>query len=149
MSAKLYVGNLPFSITETELHDIFAEHGAVSEVQIIMDKFTQKPRGFAFVSYDSPEAAKAAVEALDGHPLGGRPMRVNEARPPEPRGDGGGGGGRRDYGGGGGGGGRRDYGGGGGGGGGGRRDYGGGGGGGGGSRRGDRGGRKRDYGDDW
>lgn len=149
MSAKLYVGNLPFSITETELHDLFAEHGAVSEVQIIMDKFTQKPRGFAFVSYESPEAAKAAVEALDGQPLGGRPMRVNEARPPEPRGEGGGGGGgggRRDYGGGGGGGGRRDYGGGGGGGG--RRDYGGGGGGGGGgSRRG--GGRKRDFGDDW
>lgn len=134
MSAKLYVGNLPFSITETELHDVFSEHGAVSEVQIIMDKFTQKPRGFGFVTFESGEGASAALEALDGQPLEGRPLRVSEARPREDRGDDrGGGGGRREGGGGGGGGG-------------GRRDFGGGGGGG---RR-DRGQRKRDFGgDDW
>lgn len=95
MSAKLYVGNLPFSITETELHDAFAEHGPVSEVQVILDKFTQKPRGFAFVSFETQEGARAALEALDGQPLGGRPLRVSEARPPEARGD-------REFGGGGG-----------------------------------------------
>ncbi len=127
MGNKLYVGNLPFNSTETDLQDMFGQCGTVSEVMLIQDKFTGKSRGFAFVTMGSDEEAQAAINQLHGKAIEGRSLTVNEARPREERAGGGGGGG---YGGGGGGGGRRDYGGGGGGGGGGRRDYGGGGGGG-------------------
>ena|SRR5438552_3066771 len=118
MSTKLFVGNLSFNATENQLQDLFAAYGPVTEVDMIMDKFSGKPRGFAFITMETKEGADAAVQALHGKDLDGRALTVNEARPREeraPRSGGGGGG----YGGGGGG-----YGGGGGGGGrGGRRDY--------------------------
>ena len=128
---KIYVGNLPFSATESEVRDIFAQHGTVESVALPTDRETGRPRGFGFV--EMPQAdAQRAMQALNGHNMGGRPLRVNEAQDRPRTGGGGGrpgGGGRSGggYGGGGGG-----YGGGGGGG------YGGGGGGyggGGGQRR--------------
>jgi len=128
MGTKLYVGNLAFTMTEGELEDLFRQVGDVSEVQIIFDKFTNKSRGFAFVTMATDAAAQEAVSRFHGQAVEGRPLTVNEARPREARGPGGGGGGgggfeRRSGGGGGGGGGfdRR-----GGGGGGGRDDRGGG-----------------------
>ena len=123
MSTKLFVGNLSFNATQAQLQDMFAAHGTVVEVDVIKDKFSGRPRGFAFVSMETKEAADAAVQALNGKEIDGRALTVNEARPREdrpPRSGGGGGGGYR----GGGGGGRGGYGGGGGGGGGGGRDYG-------------------------
>ncbi len=114
MSTKLFVGNLSFNATENQLQDLFAPHGNVLEVDLIMDKFSGRPRGFAFVSMETKEGADAAVQALNGKDLDGRALTVNEARPREERPRGGGGGG---YGGGGGGGSR------GGGGRGGRREY--------------------------
>ncbi len=120
MSKKIYVGNLPFSTTESELRSLFERHGAVASVNVIMDRETGRPRGFAFVEMDDANNAATAIRALDGSQLEGRSIRVNEA---QDRREGGGGGG-------GGGGFRREGGGGGGGGGGGRRGGGGGGGGG-------------------
>ena len=145
MGNKLYVGNLSFNTTETDLQDHFAQAGAVTEVMLVQDKFTGKSRGFAFVTMSSDADAQKAITMFHGNAYDGRALTVNEARPREDRPPGGGGGGGRGgYGGGGGGGGRGGgggYGGGGGGGGG----YGGGGGGprggGGGGDRGDRGGR--------
>src|SRR6266851_1705023 len=119
MSTKLFVGNLSFNATENQLQDLFAPHGNVLEVDLIMDKFSGRPRGFAFVSMETKEAADAAVQALNGKDIDGRALTVNEARPREDRprtGGGGGGGGGGGYrggrgggGGGGGGGGRREY----------------------------------------
>lgn len=108
MSTKLFVGNLSFNATENQLQDLFAAHGNVIEVDVIMDKFSGRPRGFAFVTMESKEAADAAVQALNGKDVDGRALTVNEARPREERPRSGGGGG---YGGGGGGGrgGRREY----------------------------------------
>src|SRR5438034_5941287 len=102
MSTKLFVGNLSFNTTENQLQDLFAAHGTVTEVDLIMDKFSGKPRGFAFVTMESKEGAQAAIQALHGKDLDGRALTVNEARPREERprsggGGGGGGGGRRDY----------------------------------------------------
>jgi RNA recognition motif-containing protein len=111
MSAKLFVGNLSFNITENELQDAFAVHGTVVEANLMMDRATGRPRGFGFVTMSTPEEAQKAIEALNGKELGGRALTVNIARPREERPAGGGGGGRRDYrggGGGGGGGGRRE-----------------------------------------
>jgi len=127
MSSKLYVGNLDFNTSEGELRDLFAAHGAVTEVFMAMDKFTGRPRGFAFVTMGSDAEAKAAIAAIHGTKVGSRDLTVNEARPREERSD------RPSYGGGGGGGGGRSYGGG-----------GGGGGGYGGDRGGDRGGERRE-----
>jgi RNA recognition motif-containing protein len=139
MSTKLFVGNLSFNTIENDLNDLFAAHGGVIEVNLMVDKFTGRPRGFAFVTMESPEAAEAAIQALHGKNFDGRDLTVNIARPREERPPGGGGGGFR---GGGGGGERRGGGGGGGGyGGGGERRGGGGGGGFRGGDRGDRGGR--------
>src|SRR5215210_17011 len=105
MSTKLFVGNLSFETSEIELQDLFATCGPVTEVNIVTDKFTQKPRGFAFVTMGTPEAAQAAIQQLSGKSVNGRNLTVNEARPREERsgGGGGGGGGRGGYGGGGGG----------------------------------------------
>ena len=142
MGNKLYVGNLSFNTTETDLQDHFAQAGAVTEVMLVQDKFTGKSRGFAFVTMSSDADAQKAITMFHGNAYDGRALTVNEARPREDRPPGGGGGGGRGgYGGGGGGGGRGGGGGGYGGGGGG--GYGGGGGGprGGGGDRGDRGGR--------
>ena len=118
MGTKLYVGNLSFNTTETDLQDLFAQAGAVQEVTLMQDKFTGKSRGFAFVTMGSEADAQKAITDFNGKTVEGRPLTVNEARPREARPGGGGGGGGRGYGGGGGGGG---YGGGGYGGGGGRR----------------------------
>jgi len=105
MNTKLYVGNLSYNITENELRDLFAEYGQVSEVALVMDRETNRPRGFAFITMVDAEGATAAIEALNGHDFLGRDLNVNEARPREPRsGGGGGGGGGGGYGGGGGGG---------------------------------------------
>src|SRR5262249_49814301 len=95
MSKKLYVGNLPFSATEDEIRELFEQHGAVESVSLISDRETGRPRGFGFVEMDDDDA-DAAVSALDGAVLGGRNLRVNEARPrpDRARGGGGGGGGR-------------------------------------------------------
>jgi RNA recognition motif-containing protein len=93
MGNRLYVGNLPFTTTEIELQDMFAQAGAVTEVLLMQDKFTGKSRGFAFVTMASEDEAKNAVSQLDGKPIDGRPLRVNEARPREERSFGGGGGG--------------------------------------------------------
>jgi cold-inducible RNA-binding protein len=109
MSAKLFVGNLSFNITENDLQDAFAAHGTVVEANLMMDRATGRPRGFAFVTMGSPEEAQKAIDALNGKELGGRALTVNIARPREERPGGGGGGGNRGYGGrGGGGGGGRD-----------------------------------------
>ncbi|MEO6271324.1 MAG: RNA-binding protein [Lautropia sp.] len=131
MSTKIYVGNLPWRATDAQLTQLFSAHGEVSEARVVTDRETGRSRGFAFVSMASPEAARAAIAALNGHTLEGRALVVNEANEqarPAGGGGGGAGGGRRPGGGGGGG-----YGGSGGGGrGGGGGGYGGGGGGGGG-----------------
>ena len=113
MSAKLFVGNLSFNITENDLQDAFAAHGTVLEANLMMDRSTGRPRGFGFVTMSTPEEAQKAIDALNGKELAGRALTVNIARPREDRpshgGGGGGGGGRREFrGGGGGGGGRRD-----------------------------------------
>ena len=112
--AKLYVGNLPFEATEDQLKTFFAEVGEVARVTVVKDKFTNRSRGFGFVEINDEEVAKKAIAVLNGRAMGGRPLKINEAKPQEPRGFGGGGGGGGGYGGGGGGGG--NYGGGGGGG---------------------------------
>jgi cold-inducible RNA-binding protein len=110
MSAKLFVGNLSFSITENDLQDAFAAHGTVIEANLMMDRATGRPRGFAFVTMGSPEEAQKAITAMNGKELGGRALTVNIARPREERpAGGGGGGGNRGYGGRGGGGGRDRY----------------------------------------
>ena len=99
MSTKLYVGNLSFDVTENDLREMLSQHGPVNEVNVIMDKFTGRARGFAFVTMNTPEG-NTAVLALNGKDWKGRPLTVNEARPREERSSGG-----RGYGGGGGGGG--------------------------------------------
>jgi RNA recognition motif-containing protein len=100
MSTKLFVGNLSFNATQEQLQELFVAHGAVQEVDVIKDKFSGRPRGFAFVSMETKEAADAAVKALNGKEIDGRALTVNEARPREeraPRSGGGGyGGGRRE-----------------------------------------------------
>src|SRR5882757_2310202 len=117
MSNKLFVGNLSFNTTENDQNDAFAAFGTVTETNLMMDRMTNRPRGFGFVTMSTPEEAQKAIEALNGKEMDGRALTVNVARPREERpGGGGGGGGRREYGGSGGG-----YGGGGGGGGGGGR----------------------------
>ena len=109
MSTKLFVGNLDFKVTENDLQDAFAAFGAVVEANLVTDRTTGRPRGFAFVTMSSPEEAQKAIEGMNGKDLGGRALNVNLARPREERSSGGGG---RGYGGGGGrggyGGGRRD-----------------------------------------
>jgi hypothetical protein len=135
MGNKLYVGNLPYSVRDSDLEQAFGEFGAVTSAKVMMDRETGRSKGFGFVEMGSDAEAQAAVNGMNGQSLGGRSVVVNEARPMESRpprtgGYGGGGGG---YGGGGSGGG--GYGGGGGGTGGGGGGYGGGGSGGGGGRR--------------
>jgi hypothetical protein len=140
MGNKLYVGNLPYSVRDSDLEQAFSQFGAVTSAKVMMERDTGRSKGFGFVEMGSDAEAQAAINGMNGQPLGGRSVVVNEARPMEsrpPRSGGyGGGGGGGGYGGGGGGGGY-----GGGGGGGGRSGGGGGyGGGGGGDRRGGGGG---------
>jgi RNA recognition motif-containing protein len=124
----LYVGNLSYGVTHSDLQKIFEPYGTVTSAQVIMDRETGRSKGFGFVEMSSDAEAQAAIAALHDQEINGRKLTVNEARPREDRGGGGGGGGGRS---GGGGGSRGGYGGGGGGGGGSRGGYGGGGGGGG------------------
>src|SRR3954452_19750265 len=124
MGSKLYVGNLSYNTTSSELEQLFGQHGTVQSAEVIQDRDTGRSKGFGFVQMGSDDEAKDAIAALNGQQQDGRALTVNEAKPREGRGGGGGGGGRGGYGGGGGGA-RGGYGGGGGGGG-----YGGGGGGG-------------------
>src|SRR4051812_2375377 len=132
MGNKLYVGNLSFNTTETDLQDYFAQAGPVTEVLLVQDKFTGKSRGFAFVTMANDADAQTAITQLHGKPFECRTLTVDDERPQEDGPSGGGGGGYRGGGGGGGGGGGYRGGGGGGGrGGGGGGGYRGGGGGGG------------------
>ena len=113
---NIYVGSLSFDVTEGELKELFAPFGQVTEVRMIMDKFSGKSKGFGFVEMPSKEEAEKAINALNGKDMKGRAMTVNEAKPKIDRGGGGrggygGGGGRGGYGGSGG---RGGYGGGGG-----------------------------------
>jgi hypothetical protein len=128
MGKKLYVGNLPYSVRDGDLEQAFGQFGSVTSAKVMMERDTGRSKGFGFVEMGSDEEAQSAINGMNGQPLGGRSVVVNEARPMEerpPRSGGGGfgGGGRREGGGGYGGGGGGGYGGGGGGG------YGGGGGG--------------------
>jgi RNA recognition motif-containing protein len=125
MGKKLYVGNLAYAITDSDLQQMFAAHGTVQSAQIIMDRDTGRSKGFGFVEMSSDAEAQAAIAALNGQERDGRSLTVNEARPKtegggggrsgggggfgggKGRGGSGGGGGRGGYGGGGGGGGRR------------------------------------------
>lgn len=125
MGTKLFVGNLSYDVTSSDLEKMLSAYGQVTSAEVISDRATGQSRGFGFVEMASAEEAHAAVEALNGQDHNGRSLTVNEARPKEQRG--GGGGGRGGYGGGGG-----------------RGGYGGGGGRGGYGDRGDRGGRGRD-----
>ena len=78
---NIYVGNLPFSSTESEIEELFKQFGQVDSVALINDRETGRPRGFGFVEMASSDEAKAAIQELDGQDFGGRPLRVNEARP--------------------------------------------------------------------
>lgn len=113
MGRRLYVGNLSYNTTEDALKELFAQHGTVESVSILMDKFSGRSRGFGFVEMATDEEAKGAVEKVNGTNLDGRDLVVNEARPMEEKGERrpGGGGGRNRFGGGGGGGRDRDRGG--------------------------------------
>jgi len=105
MTNNIYVGGLPYSTTEGQLQEIFAEYGSVESARVITDKFTGRSRGFGFVEMSSGGEAQKAIEALNGTEIEGRTLTVNEARPQEKRsgsgddrrrgGGGGGGGGRR------------------------------------------------------
>ena len=95
MTKKVYVGNMPFSATEDDLRSLFERHGSVASVNVIMDRETGRPRGFAFVEMDEASAADDAIRALDGSDMGGRSLRVNEAQDKRRGGGGGGGGGYR------------------------------------------------------
>jgi cold-inducible RNA-binding protein len=106
MGKKLYVGNLGYGVTDSDLTKMFEAHGTVESAQIIMDRDTGRSKGFGFVEMKTDQEAQAAIAALNGQDSGGRALTVNEARPKSEsgRGGGGGGGGRGGYGGGGGGG---------------------------------------------
>ena len=108
MGKKLYVGNLPYSVGDAELQQLFEAHGSVQSAQVIMDRDTGRSKGFGFVEMGSDQEAQAAIAALNGKEVDGRALTVNEARPKTDGGGGrggfGGGGGRGGYGGGGGGG---------------------------------------------
>jgi RNA recognition motif-containing protein len=126
MGNKLYVGNLPYSVRDNDLEQSFAQFGSVTSAKVMMERDTGRSKGFGFVEMGSDAEAQAAIEGMNGAPLGGRNLVVNEARPMEPRPprsggfgggfgggrEGGGGGFRSPYGGGGNGGGRREGGGG-------------------------------------
>ena len=91
MNNKLYVGNLSFNTTENDLQDAFAAHGTVLEANLMMDRMTNRPRGFGFVTMSSEAEAQKAIEALNGKDMDGRALTVNIARPREERATGGGG----------------------------------------------------------
>ncbi len=95
-SNKLYVGGLPYEITDDRLQEIFSAHGTVESARVITDRMTGRSRGFGFVEMSSQEEAQQAIDKLNGTDLEGRSLTVNEAKPKEQRSGGGGGGGGRD-----------------------------------------------------
>ena len=95
MSTKLYVGNLPYQTSESDLQTLFESAGTVSTVTIVRDRATGQARGFAFVEMSDADGARRAITELDRHQYGGRNLTVNEAKPMAPRGNGGGFGGGR------------------------------------------------------
>jgi cold-inducible RNA-binding protein len=98
MGKKLYVGNLSYEVSSSDLEQLFSPHGTVESADVIMDRDTNRSKGFGFVEMGSDQEAQAAIAALDGQTHGERALKVNEAKPREPRsggGYGGGGGGRR------------------------------------------------------
>ncbi len=99
MGKKLYVGNLSYDMTNSTLEALFAPYGTVQSAEVIMDRAAGRSKGFGFVEMGSDQEAQAAIQALNGQEQGGRALKVNEAKPREPRS--GGGGGRGGYGGGG------------------------------------------------
>jgi RNA recognition motif-containing protein len=94
MGKRLYVGNLSYGTTNSDLEELFAQFGTVATADVISDRTTGRSKGFGFVEMSSDQEAKAAVDGLDGKPFGGRVLTVNEAKPREERG---GGEGRRSY----------------------------------------------------
>jgi len=92
MNTKIYVGNISFDATGADLESLFAEYGTVTDVHMVTDRETGRPRGFAFVTMGSPEEMEGAIGSLNGQQWMGRNLTVNEARPREDRGGGGGGG---------------------------------------------------------
>jgi len=85
MATKLFVGNLPYTVDDTGLNDLFASFGTVASAKVIIDRDTNRSKGFGFVEFDDDQAAKAAIDELNGKELEGRAIVVNEARPPERR----------------------------------------------------------------
>lgn len=83
MNSKLYVGNLSFNTSEADLRDAFGAFGSLSDVFVAMDRDTGRPRGFAFVTFNTAEESQLAAEKMNGAELGGRPLTVNEAKPRE------------------------------------------------------------------
>ena len=95
MGKKLYVGNLSYEVSSADLEQMFSAHGTIESADVIMDRDTNRSKGFGFVEMGSDSEAQAAISALNGQEQGGRDLKVNEAKPREPRSGGGGGGGRR------------------------------------------------------
>jgi RNA recognition motif-containing protein len=85
MNVNIYVGNLPFSVNNDQLTEMFAKFGQVSSARVVQDQHSGRSKGFGFVEMDSPEEAKKAIEELDNSEFDGRPIKVNEARPREDR----------------------------------------------------------------
>ncbi len=96
MGKKVYVGNMSYDTPESKLRELFSAHGEVTSVNVITDRYTGRPRGFAFVEMASDAAAQAAIDALNGQEVDGRQLKVNEARPRKERGGGGNRQGRRE-----------------------------------------------------
>jgi cold-inducible RNA-binding protein len=92
MGTKLYVGNLAFQTTSEDLQELFSQAGTVESASVVEDRMTGRSRGFAFVEMSTPEEAASAIEQMNGKEVGGRALKVNEAKPRENRGPGGGGG---------------------------------------------------------
>jgi len=97
MSKRIYVGNLPWSTTSSDLESLFAEHGSVNTAEVVTDRSTGRSRGFGFIQMSNDEETAAAIDALNGHDMSGRPLVVNEARERTQRDDGGVGGGHSGY----------------------------------------------------
>ncbi len=100
MGKKLYIGNLSYDVSSSDLEALLSPHGTVQSAEVIMDRSTGQSKGFGFVEMSSDAEAQTAISAMDGQEQGGRALKVNEAKPREPRSGGGGGGygggGRRD-----------------------------------------------------
>lgn len=81
MSQRIFVGNLPFSATDEQLNELFSKHGTVVTAEVVKDRYSQRSRGFGFVEMESADAATAAIAALNGQQMDGRPLTVSQAKP--------------------------------------------------------------------